>query len=379
MSYAKKIVKILRKNKIEFTEPSADILVSDNLLDVFIAVLPNRTHYFDPKCIGEKEVYTDILCALAECTNGEFLPENVVVTGTKEDIISLSFVFNEKKKTLKIEQNDSRWFSDSFVYRLKNFTQRNLPGRFLDIPGDLATFVYLPKAVATKIHKAIFTFHTSDLLAEALETIETIETVYTIDFYGIPNKVQAGYTTQGETIMTHLIKNLAGKNNELLILLIWRLYDIDGSGISYFSQNQHGEAPYELLRDKGLLERVNEIYYIQKTTPYHEYRENRMDGPVCLFEHIKPIVNALDSELKNMRIPDKLTYNFECSHLTEYYAGQSSLTITTWTEPGQGHIGFHILINKGRKISDIINKRFKLDEVNLVIDLVRKYINHELW
>ena len=380
------IKSILVKNDIEVNCCTNKEMECESVYDLFRILVPDRILAFDPKSIFSIKDYHEIFERMIELTK-VLERENLCISGSSESIIEFSIKSSSKKNfDFSIEQNGSKWISEEFFEHFNKYIEELLGCTYLIIPGDIITLVYLPISTAELIAENIVSMQSTDRLARALEGEVDI---YDIEFRDISTRVQQGYTSRGETIVTHLIKaslnEVRCKEDESISQLEYVFkYVPEMSEIDFTLQNRFGETPYELLKQRGLLncDFGNSMYSLKQTMSYKAFLEREMCEDSLHMKIDKRIISILESVLdkdSEIRIPKNIQLFFCCSHLKEYYFGQDNLTIRMWRDKEGGVKGFEFFAQKAGNGNNVITKAFTFSEVQSAIELLSNYINNSLW
>lgn len=359
------IAAILKKAGIAF-QPLPRDWDGSHLGQIFHHMVPERICESDPKCISEAADYVGVLQELAQVTQGEFVPENLRAEGSVGGKVVLEFMHGGKANRFKFTQ-EGRWVADDFYEQLRKFCKKHLSGSYLSVGTDWATEVYLPHKVIAQIQKKTRTFDSVEALVQFVVEGASQSDMFTA-WESLPWQLKAGYTRDGDSLMTALLKSEADTDRCL------SAYETHETPLL---PSRYGESPLELAQR---LRGVNPRNLIGEPSATLGYAEIRQKWSQRLWHSYRPeymrIVDALEAELSSMRFSESGNlYGIAMCHAplldcgtevaqVHYYEYNGAYTLDLLTlGPGGGALHLQV----------------PLDQVDTVIDLLRRYCRRTLW
>lgn len=359
------IAAILKKAGIAF-QPLPREWDGSHLGQIFHHMVPERICEFDPKCISEAADYVGVLQELVQVTQGEFVPENLRAEGSVGGKVVLEFMHGGKAIRFKFTQ-EGRWVADDFYEELRKFCRKHLSGSYLSVGTDWATEVYLPHKVIAQIQKKTRTFDSVEALVQFVVEGASQSDMFTA-WESLPWQLKAGYTRDGDSLMTALLKSEADTDRCL------SAYETHETPLL---PSRYGESPLELAQR---LRGVNPRNLIGEPSATLGYAEIRQKWSQRLWHSYRPeymrIVDALEVELSSMRFSESGNlYGIAMCHAplldcgtevaqVHYYEYNGAYTLDLLTlGPGGGALHLQV----------------PLDQVDTVIDLLRRYCRRTLW
>lgn len=359
------IATILKKAGIAF-RPLPKDWGNSHLGQIFHHMVPDRICEFDPKSITEVVDYVGVLQELAQVTQGEFVPENLRAEGGVGGQVVLEFLHAGKTIRFRFTQ-EGRWVADDFYEQLRKFCKKHLSGSYLSVGTDWATEVYLPHKVIAQIQKKTRTFDSVEALVQFVADGASQSDMFTA-WESLPWQLKAGYTRDGESLMTALLKSEADTDRCL------SAYETHETPLL---PSRYGESPLELAQR---LRGVNPRNLTGEPSATLGYAEIRQKWSQRLWHSYLPqymrIVDALEAELLSMRFSESGNlYGIAMCHATlldcgaevaqvHYHEYNAAYTLNLLTlGPGGGALYLQL----------------PLDQVETVIDLLRRYCRRTLW
>lgn len=360
------IAAILKKAGIAF-QPLPKDWDGSHLGQIFHHMVPERICELDPKCIAEAADYVGVLQEFAQATQGEFAPESARAEGSVGGKVVLEFLHAGQAIRFKFTQ-EGRWVADDFYEQLRKFCKKHLSGSYLSVGSDLATEVYLPHKVVAQIQKKTRTFDSVEALVQfVVEGASQSDLIKAGE--GLPWQLKAGYTRDGDSLLTALLKSEADTDR---CLSAYELLEAPAL------PSRHGESPLELAqRLRGVDLRGEYGGEAKATLGYAEIREkwSQRLWHSYLPEYMR-IVDALEADLASMRFSEAGNlYGIAMCHAplldcgsevaqVHYYEYNGAYTLNLLTQ-GPGGGALHL--------------QLPLDQVDTVIDLLRRYCRRTLW
>ena len=360
------IAAILKKAGIAFRSLPKD-WDSSHLGQIFHHMVPERICEFDPKCIAEAGDYVGVLQEFAQATQGEFAPGSSRAEGSVGGKMVLEFLHGGQAVRFKFEQ-EGRWVAEDFYVQLRKFCKKHLSGSYLSVGTDLATDVYLPHKVIAQIQKKTRSFDSVEALVQfVVEGASQSDLIKAGE--GLSWQLKAGYTRDGESLLTALLKSGADTD---------RCLSAHGLLAAPELPSRHGESPLELAqRLRGVDLRGEYGGVCKATLGYAEIREkwSQRLWHSHLPEYMR-IIDALEADLASMSFSeaDNL-YGIAMCHAplldrwseaaqVHYYEYEDAYTLSLLTlGPGGGAL--HLQLPRV--------------QVDTVIDLLRRYCRRTLW
>lgn len=359
------IAAILKRAGIAF-RPLPQDWDSSHLGQIFHHMVPDRICEFDPKSITEVDDYVGVLQELAQVTQGEFVPESLRAEERVGDKVVLEFLHAGKAIRFQFTQ-EGRWVADSFYEQLRKFCKKHLSGSYLSVGTDWATEVYLPHKVIAQIQKKTRTFDSVEALVQFVVEGASQSDMFTA-WERLPWQLKAGYTRDGDSLMTALLKSEADTDRCL------SAYETHETPLL---PSRYGESPLELAQR---LRGVNPRVLIGEPSATLGYAEIRQKWSQRLWHSYLPeylrIVDALEADLSSMRFSEAGNlYGIAMCHAplldcgsevaqVHYYEYNGAYTLNLLTQ-GPGGGALHL--------------QLPCDQVDTVIDLLRRYCRRTLW
>jgi hypothetical protein len=271
-------------------------------------------------------------------------------------------------KTIRFQfTQEGRWVADDFYEQLHKFCKKHLSGSYLSVGDDWATEVYLPHKVIAQIQKKTRTFDSVEALVQFVADGASHSDMFTA-WERLPWQLKAGYTRDGESLMTALLKSEADTDRCL------SAYETHETPLL---PSRYGESPLELAQR---LRGVNPRNLTGEPSATLGYAEIRQKWSQRLWHSYLPqymrIVDALEAELLSMRFSESGNlYGIAMCHATlldcgaevaqvHYHEYNAAYTLNLLTlGPGGGALYLQL----------------PLDQVETVIDLLRRYCRRTLW
>lgn len=360
------IAAIFKKAGIAF-QPLPKDWDGSHLGQIFHHMVPERICEFDPKCIAEAADYVGVLQEFAQATQGEFAPESPRAEGSVGGKMVLEFLYAGQANRFKFTQ-EGRWVADGFYEQLRKFCKKHLSGSYLSVGSDWATEVYLPHKVIAQIQKKTRTFDSVEALVQFVVEGASESDLISVG-ESLPWQLKAGYTRDGESLLTALLKSEADTV---------RCLSAHGLLGAPELPSRHGESPLELAQRLRGADLRGE--YGGRSAPTLGYAEIREKWSQRLWHSHLPeymrIVDALEADLASMRFSeaDNL-YGIAMCHAP---------VLDCWAEAAQVHYYEY----NGAYTLDLItlgpgggalHLQVPLDQVDTVIDLLRRYCRRTLW
>ncbi|BEU95956.1 hypothetical protein ACDW_16610 [Acidovorax sp. DW039] len=359
------VAAILKKAGITF-RPLPKDWGNSHLGQIFHHMIPERICEFDPKCIAEAANYVGVLQAFAQATQGEFVPESLRAEGSVGGKVVLEFMHAGKAIRFKFTQQ-GRWVADDFYEQLRKFCRKHLSGSYLSVGTDWAMEVYLPHKVIAQIQKKTRTFDSVEAVVQFVVEGASPSDMFTA-WESLPWQLKAGYTRDGDSLMTALLKSEADTDRCL------SAYETHETPLL---PSRYGESPLELAQR---LRGVNPRHLIGEPSATLGYAEIRQKWSQRLWHSYRPeymrIVDALEADLSSMRFSESGNlYGIVMCHAplldcgtevaeVHYHEYNPAYTLNLLTlGPGGGALYLQL----------------PLDQVETVIDLLRRYCRRTLW
>jgi hypothetical protein len=364
-SVVKDITAILKKAGVTFQSLPKD-WDNANLEAIFHHMVPERICEFDAKCIGEAVHYVGVLAEFAQATLGEFVPGNPRTMGAVDGTVTLEFEHAGQTVRFKFKQ-EGHWVADAFYVQLRKFCKKHLSGNFLSVDTNVSTDVYLPHKAIAQIEKKTRSFASTDALLDFVLAGATDADLLRIRDR-LPWQVPFGYTNSGESLLTALVKS--GANMDTFMTA----FHAFGCGLP----NRYGESSLELVERLHGIDLIPGYYGDgRETMGYAEIREKWGER---LWHNNKPeymcIINELGADLASMRFP--ATENlFEVSlcHAPVFKSWVDAAELRYF---GAGNVYILDLLTLGPG-GGSLHREIPADQVDVVIDLLRRYCLRTLW
>jgi hypothetical protein len=374
MSMLDHVVDILRKGGAFSGRLPASVKGKTDLADIFRELLPDKTLAIDPDVIDELSVYGDLLDRIASATGGEFLPENIKVSPGRGDRCVVQFSERGINRKLNFSHASGSYLDVSFLEGVQKYCAKNLSGSFVWFSGsELIDLVYLPKKAFRRFEREITSKSSPDVLADLILT----SSVHSIGWEGIPIEVINGYTKEGETIVTSLIKaSFAEVPGEYgCTRREYALGAISGWGPNFHLQNAHGETPIQLARERGWEHLIPDLSVL-KTKPitYDDLLQRRALKWISLYKFgLETAFERLGHRLEGMYFDANLcSREFHMSRHSDFVRGEDALYIYERHRSG-APVCFYAFSQKTGSGGWSISKEVSLDAVDELCDLINGY------
>ena len=373
MSLKNEIQKLLKKSKVDFVALESDEF--EDLYDLFRRIVPDRCLNYDAECVDDIQHYSGILEDHANITGGEFSPSGVQVSGDAQDVV-VEFTHENKTHRLKIALAGSDYVDPSFYTELNAFCKKALPGSFVMLPtrDQSIACVYLPKKLVKTIEKKYLRASSTDALAEYLINGGD---VYQIVWHEVPFNIRNGFTREGESIATAIVKNSAPPvnsytpSNAEVALETLR----EEGNVNVRLQNKVGQTPYRLASEKAAAH--PELHKILEekadSISFDEFAEI-VEENSGLTATLVAVFNAAQEYLQDMFF----NKNHYGSHLQfspnkDFILGEDTFALLCFSD------GFDLHVQTPGEKGGAIVGEFQPDELEKIVGLIRKYCSGELW
>ena len=382
MSMLDHVVDILRKGGAFSGRLPASVKGKTDLADIFRELLPDKTVTIDPDVIDELSVYGDLLDRIASATDGEFLPENIKVSAGRGDRCVVQFSEGGINRKLSFSHASGSYLDVSFLEGVQKYCAKNFSGSFVWFSGpELIDLTYLPKKAFRRFEREITSKSSTDVLAGLILT----SSVHSIGWEGIPIEVINGYTKEGETIVTSLIKaSFAEVPGEYgCTKREFVLGAICGRGPNFHLQNAHGETPIQLARERGWDHLISYLSVLEaKPITYASLLE--MQAPKSLLSDyylyrfgLGIAFDRLGHELKEMYFDGNLNAReFHMSRHRDFVRGEDTLYIYERHRSGVP-VCFYAFSQKAGSGGWSVSKEVSLDAVDELCDLINRYCDED--
>lgn len=382
MSMLDHVVDILRKGGAFSGRLPASVKGKTDLADIFRELLPDKTVAIDPDVIDELSVYGDLLDRIASATGGEFSPENIKVSAGRGDRCVIEFSESGISRKFNFSHASGSYLDVSFLEGVQKYCTKNLSGSFVWFSGpELIDLAYLPKKAFRRFEREITSKSSTDVLAGLILT----SSVHSIGWEGIPIEVINGYTKEGETIVTSLIKaSFAEVPGEYgCTRREYALEAISGRGPNFHLQNAYGETPIQLARERGW-DHLIPVLSVLETKPITYDDLLQKQGPGSVFPEVyryrfglATAFERLGHRLSGMYFDESLSASeFHMSRHSEFVRGEDALYIYVQNRSGMP-VCFYAFSQKTGSGGWSVSKEVPLDAVDELCDLINRYCDED--
>ena len=381
MTLSADIKRMLDKAKVPYGQVEEE---SHELFPLLQQLLPSRCITFDAECIDSPGEYALLLEDLVALTDGDIQPTAIDIRGAMDGTVEVSMRLDRTRETFGFPQGTSDYVASEFFDRLNELLARKRrQGRFLTLPttDQSIACAYLPKALVDLLRK-------KRLDVQQAATADAIVTYlieggdpYSMDWDDTPFDALNGFTRDGETVVTAIMKARLPDENTIYTSGSSSTYGIleslrETSPIYIAAQNRCGETPLALYHqqgrnDHGLLgvieERSETVRFDELCSLYQFASMVRRQAA------LRSVVEAAEAALRHMYFNRNLYHALQFAHRPDFVVGEDSASLAFDGECYELHIQ-----RPGLQGARVL-RQYRQDQAVEVAEIIRRYCGGELW
>ncbi len=373
------ITDILRKTKAFSGRVPNSAKDKAGIVEIFRELIPANVASLDPDVIDEPQDYEVLLARLAAISNGDLAPESVQIKAGRTGKLTLSFTQQQETYALKFTHEGGTYIDQSFLDALHKHCRKKLPGTFLfTSEAESIQAVYLPLKAFKRVNNELLSTQSTDALATLIQA----GNVFSIGWDNIPYDVVEGFTRDGETLITALIKApFAEKPGS------WgatrRIEILEGlqGMVNVFRANAHGETPRDIALAKGWDHLVPELSgWPVKTVPVTTIRERAGKGHACFEDDLKEAFERLDEKglFESIHFdPNNPFQHLHISHRPDFIYGEDTLLVSRYRFGG-AVVGYDVFSQKRGENGWSLSRFVPLGDVDQLCEVIERYCTHSL-